>query len=97
MAYTKYETNPALNVNPPPNGAPEGMVPSTVNDTIRDVMAEIRLLGDSIDDGTLPGATTPVPVTGGGTGGATQATARTGLDVYSKGEVDSGFLVGTRN
>lgn len=92
MAYTKYDTNPALNNNPPPNGAPEGMVPSAVNDTMRDMMAEIRLLGDSIADGSLPGATTPVPITGGGTGGATQATARTGLDVYSKGEADANYL-----
>ena len=53
MAYTKYDVNAANNTNPPPNGAPEGMVPSTVNDVMRDIMAEIRLLGNSIDDGSL--------------------------------------------
>jgi len=92
MVYTKYDVNAANNTNPPPNGAPEGMVPSVVNDTIRDIMAEIRLLGDSIADGTLPGSTTPIPVASGGTGGTTQATARTGIDVYSKAEADANYL-----
>lgn len=92
MAYTKYDATAANNTNPPPNGAPEGMVPSTVNDTIRDMMAEIRLLGNSVDDGSLPGASTPIPLTNGGTGGITNTAARSNLDVYSKAEADSNYL-----
>jgi len=46
MAFTKYSSTAASNTAAPPNGAPENMAPSTVNDTMRDMMAEIRLLGD---------------------------------------------------
>lgn len=46
MAWTKYSTTAASNNAAAPNGAPENMAPSTVNDTMRDMMAEIRLLGD---------------------------------------------------
>jgi hypothetical protein len=46
MAFTKYSSSAAANTAAPPNGAPEGMAPSGLNDTMRDMMAEIRLLGD---------------------------------------------------
>ena len=46
MAFTKYSSTAASNTAAPPNGAPEGQAPSTVNDCLRDMMAETRLLGD---------------------------------------------------
>lgn len=46
MVWSKYSTTPASNNASPPAGAPEGMNPSDVNDTMRDMMAEIRTLGD---------------------------------------------------
>lgn len=46
MAFTKYSSTPASNNAAPPNGMPEGMAPSAVNDCMRDMAAEIRLLGD---------------------------------------------------
>jgi hypothetical protein len=63
MAYTKYSLTPADNNAAPPNGAPEGMLPSGVNDTMRDMMAQIRDAGDGIRDGTYT-MTAPV-ITGG--------------------------------
>ena len=63
MAYTKYSLTPANNTSAPPNGAPEGMLPSGVNDTMRDMMAQIRDVGDGIRDGTYT-MTAPV-ITGG--------------------------------
>jgi hypothetical protein len=54
MAYTKYSLTPANNNAAPPDGAPEGMLPSGVNDTMRDMMAQIRDVGDGIRDGTYP-------------------------------------------
>lgn len=63
MAYTKYSLTPADNNAAPPNGAPEGMLPSGVNDTMRDMMAQIRDVGDGIRDGTYT-MTAPV-ITGG--------------------------------
>jgi hypothetical protein len=63
MAYTKYSLTPADNNSAPPNGAPEGMLPSAVNDTMRDMMAQIRDVGDGIRGGTYT-MTAPV-ITGG--------------------------------
>ena len=63
MAYTKYSLTPANNNSAPPDGAPEGMLPSAVNDTMRDMMAQIRDCGDGIRDGTYT-MTTP-KITGG--------------------------------
>jgi len=63
MAYTKYSLTPANNNSAPPDGAPEGMLPSGVNDTMRDMMAQIRDCGDGIRDGTYT-MTTP-KITGG--------------------------------
>jgi hypothetical protein len=64
MAYTKYSLTPANNNAAPPDGAPEGMLPSGVNDTMRDMMAQIRDCGDGIRGGTY---TMTAPVITGGT------------------------------
>ena len=69
MAYTKYSLTPADNNAAPPNGAPEGMLPSAVNDTMRDMMAQIRDVGDGIRGGTYT-MTAPV-ITGGSITGIT--------------------------
>lgn len=37
-----YSSTPANNSSAAPNGAPEGMAPSGVNDTMRQIMAEVR-------------------------------------------------------
>jgi hypothetical protein len=90
MAYTKYSLTPANNNAAPPDGAPEGMLPSAVNDTMRDMMAQIRDVGDGIRDGTytmtavkISGGTitgiTDLAVADGGTGASTAANARTNL------------------
>lgn len=42
MAVKDYSTTPADNNKTPPNGAPEGMSPSSVNDTMRQMMADTR-------------------------------------------------------
>jgi hypothetical protein len=63
MAYTKYSLTPADNNAAPPNGAPEGMLPSGVNDTMRDMMSQIRDVGDGIRDGTY--TMTAPKITGG--------------------------------
>jgi len=80
MAYTKYSLTPANNNAAPPDGAPEGMLPSAVNDTMRDMMAQIRDVGDGIRDGTytmtaakitggsITGLSSALPVASGGTG-----------------------------
>ena len=69
MAYTKYSLTPANNTATPPDGAPEGMLPSAVNDTMRDMMAQIRDCGDGIRDGTY--TITAVKITGGSITGIT--------------------------
>jgi hypothetical protein len=69
MAYTKYSLTPGNNTAAPPDGAPEGMLPSAVNDTMRDMMAQIRDCGDGIRGGTYT-MTAPV-ITGGSVSGAT--------------------------
>jgi hypothetical protein len=69
MAYTKYSLTPADNNAAPPNGAPEGMLPSAVNDTMRDMMSQIRDAGDGIRGGTYT-MTAPV-ITGGSISGVT--------------------------
>jgi hypothetical protein len=78
MAYTKYSLTPADNNAAPPNGAPEGMLPSAVNDTMRDMMSQIRDVGDGIRGGTYT-MTAPV-ITGGSINGTTvgATTASTG-------------------
>ena len=90
MAYTKYSLTPADNNAAPPNGAPEGMLPSAVNDTMRDMMAQIRDVGDGLRDGTytmtaakITGGTitgiTDLAIADGGTGASSAADARTNL------------------
>ena len=69
MAYTKYSLTPANNNAAPPDGAPEGMLPSAVNDTMRDMMAQIRDVGDGIRDGTY--TITNAKITGGSITGIT--------------------------
>lgn len=78
MAYTKYSLTPADNNAAPPNGAPEGMLPSAVNDTMRDMMSQIRDVGDGIRTGVYT-LTAPV-ITGGSINGTTvgASTASTG-------------------
>ena len=68
MAYTKYSLTPSNNTATPPDGAPEGMLPSAVNDTMRDMMAQIRDCGDGIRDGTY--TMTAPKITGGTITGA---------------------------
>lgn len=41
-AISTWSTTPANNNDTAPNGAPEGMAPSGVNDTIREIMARVR-------------------------------------------------------
>ena len=72
MAYTKYSLTPSSNNAAPPDGAPEGMLPSAVNDTMRDMMAQIRDCGDGIRGGTYT-MTAPV-ITGGSINGTTTIT-----------------------
>jgi hypothetical protein len=69
MAYTKYSLTPASNNAAPPDGAPEGMLPSAVNDTMRDMMSQIRDCGDGLRDGTY--TMTAVKITGGTITGVT--------------------------
>jgi len=69
MAYTKYSLTAADNNSAPPNGAPEGMLPSAVNDTMRDMMSQIRDVGDGIRDGTY--TMTAPKITGGTITGVT--------------------------
>jgi len=44
MALTDYSTNPNLNTNPPPAGAPEGMPPSGVNNVLRQIQADLATI-----------------------------------------------------
>jgi hypothetical protein len=46
MVWTKFSATAASNTAAPPDGAPEGMPANAVNNTMRDMMAEIRILGD---------------------------------------------------
>lgn len=43
MPVTAYSTVPGNNNGAPPNGAPEGCAPSTINDIIRQIMADIAV------------------------------------------------------
>lgn len=43
MPVTSYSTTPASNNSAAPNGAPEGMSPGDVNDTIRQIMTDVAV------------------------------------------------------
>jgi hypothetical protein len=83
MAYTKYSLTPANNTAAPPDGAPEGMLPSAVNDTMRDMMAQIRDAGDGIRDGTY--TMTAPKITGGTITGSTINNSAIGATTASTG------------
>ena len=99
MAYTKYSLTPASNNAAPPDGAPEGMLPSAVNDTMRDMMAQIRDCGDGIRGGTY--TMTAVVITGGSITGITDlavADGGTGASTLTgvlKGNGASAFTAAT--
>ncbi len=88
MAYTKYSLTPANNNAAPPDGAPEGMLPSAVNDTMRDMMAQIRDCGDGIRGGTYT-MTAPV-ITGGSISGSTMSS-----NVITGGSINNTPIGGT--
>ena len=99
MAYTKYSLTPANNTAAPPDGAPEGMLPSAVNDTMRDMMSQIRDCGDGIRDGTY--TMTAAKITGGSITGITDlavADGGTGASTLTgvlKGNGTSAFTAAT--
>ena len=47
MPVSDWSTTPADNDEAPPNGAPEGWAPSQVNNTIRQIMADVRVFYDN--------------------------------------------------
>jgi hypothetical protein len=99
MAYTKYSLTPANNTAAPPDGAPEGMLPSAVNDTMRDMMAQIRDCGDGIRDGTY--TMTAAKITGGTitgvtlTGNTFSNPTVTGVSTFAAGTVSAPAITTT--
>lgn len=68
MPVTSYSTTAANNTSAPPNGAPEGWAPSDVNNTIRQIMADIaveaqknavKVLASVAGTDTITGTMTP--------------------------------------
>jgi hypothetical protein len=92
MAYTKYSLTPADNNAAPPNGAPEGMLPSGVNDTMRDMMSQIRDVGDGIRGGTYT-MTAPV-ITGGSITGVALSGNTLTNPVVSGGTITNATITG---
>jgi len=93
MAYTKYSLTPANNTSAPPDGAPEGMLPSAVNDTMRDMMAQIRDVGDGVRDGTY--TMTAPKITGGTITGVTLTGNTLTNPVITGATLTTGALNGT--
>ena len=99
MAYTKYSLTPANNNAAPPDGAPEGMLPSAVNDTMRDMMSQIRDVGDGIRDGTY--TMTAPKITGGTitgvtlTGNTFSNPVVTGVSTFAAGTVSAPAITTT--
>jgi hypothetical protein len=93
MAYTKYSLTPSSNTAAPPDGAPEGMLPSAVNDTMRDMMAQIRDCGDGIRDGTY--TMTAPKITGGTITGAAFTGNTFTSPVISGGTINNSAIGGT--
>ena len=93
MAYTKYSLTPANNTAAPPDGAPEGMLPSAVNDTMRDMMAQIRDCGDGVRDGTY--TMTAVKITGGTITGVTLTGNTFSSPVISGGTINNATIGAT--
>lgn len=65
---TSYSTTPASNNSSPPNGAPEAMAPSAVNDVLREIMADVaveaqvnavKVLASVSGTNTITGSMTP--------------------------------------
>ena len=54
---SSWSTSAASNNSAPPNGAPEGMAPSTVNDVIREVMAAVSRWYEDAQGGLVSGGT----------------------------------------
>ena len=92
MAYTKYSLTPADNNAAPPNGAPEGMLPSAVNDTMRDMMSQIRDAGDGIRNGTYT-MTAPV-ITGGSITGVAFSGSTFTNPIITSGTLTSPVITG---
>lgn len=68
MPVTSYSTTAANNTSAPPNGAPEGWAPSDVNNTVRQIMADIaveaqknavKVLASVAGTDTITGTMTP--------------------------------------
>lgn len=87
MAFSDWSTNPANNAVKPGIDWAENMLPGAVNGSARQMMADLATWRDTptfpsgfatLTIGTLT-LTNPLTVAQGGTGGTTQATARTGL------------------
>lgn len=87
-----WDTTPANNNSTPPAGAPEGMAPSTVNDTIRQIMADVRAWYEAAEWIDLGYTTTYVSatsftiaadVTTAFTAGRRLKTTNTGGTIYS--------------
>ncbi|MFC4271600.1 hypothetical protein GQF03_17455 [Sneathiella chungangensis] len=53
MSYSDWSTTAANNNSAPPNGFPEGMKASTVNNSARQLMADLAQLRNDIEDGSF--------------------------------------------
>jgi len=83
--WSDYSPTPSDNTSPPPLGAPEGMFPSAVNDTIREMMSVINQLGTTTQS-TFAGLgsmstqnSDDVSITGGSVTGVTLAGEGSGI------------------